>query len=306
LRRGCGRTVTGVAMLLGLAGGTTASAGDEAAILSPPPVLETGALPATWAVLKFDCRTGAPYRSHAYNPTFIIIRQSGCTHYEKPFLYLIIGADEALLVDTGAPGANLRPTIDALMQGRLTSGGTPLPLLVVHSHGHGDHTAGDGVLASRPLTRIVAAQSSAIASFFGLTWPTGTAEYDLGSRMVDIVPIPGHESAHIAVYDRRTGILLTGDTLYPGRLYVSSQQAYRDSVDRLVAFTQSRPVAHVMGAHIEQKRTPFLDYPVGTQQQPEEHVLELGRSHILELDDTLDRMPGAMVRVYLRDFIVWP
>jgi hydroxyacylglutathione hydrolase len=274
--------------------------------LQSPPGLEGGAFPPTWAVLESDGVDGPQFRSHEYNPTFIIIRQSGCTNYEKPFLYLLIGTDEAMLVDTGASGANLRPTIDALMQGRVTTTGAPLPLLVLHSHGHGDHVAGDGVLATRPNTRIVAAQSTAIAQFFGLVWPTGTAQYDLGNRIFDVVPSPGHEAAHIAVYDRRTGILLTGDTLYPGRLYVSAQQAFRDSVDRLVDFASTRPIAHVLGGHIEQRRTPYLDYVIGTTQQPDEHVLELGRAHLLELQDVLRRMPGTMVRTYLRDFTVWP
>lgn len=273
--------------------------------VQPPPV-EGGVFPATWAVIKSECAYGPQFRTHEYNPTFIIIRQSGCTNYEKPFLYLLIGTDEAMLLDTGASGANVRPTIDALMQGRVTSTGGPLPLLVLHTHGHGDHVAGDGFLATRPNTRLVPAQAAAIAQFFGLVWPTGTAQYDLGARAIDIVPIPGHESAHIAVYDRRTGILLTGDTLYPGRLYVSAQQAFRDSIDRLVDFTLTRPIAHALGAHIEQHRTPYLDYPIGTTQQPDEHVLELGRAHLLELQDALRQMPGPMVRMQLRDFTVWP
>ena len=291
-----------IGLVLGLALGPSASAADAGTV----PQVETGVLPATWAVLKYQCVTGPPFRSHEYNPTFIVIRQSGCTHYEKPFLYLLIGTEEALLLDTGAPGANLRPTIDALMQGRLTSGGAPLPLLVLHTHGHGDHVAGDAALATRPNTRLIAAQPAAIAQFFGLAWPTGTASYELGNRTIDVVPIPGHEAAHIAVYDRRTGILLTGDTLYPGRLYVSAQQTYRESIDRLVDFTQSLPIAHVFGAHIEQKTTPFLDYPVGTTQQPQEHVLELGRAHLLELHDALRQMPGTMVRTWRRDFTIWP
>jgi hypothetical protein len=87
---------------------------------------------------------------------------------------------------------------------------------------------------------------------------------------------------------------------------VSAQQAFRDSVDRLVDFTSTRPIAHVLGAHIEQKRTPFLDYPAGTTQQPDEHVLELGRAHLLELQEALRLMPGAMVRTWRRDFTIWP
>jgi glyoxylase-like metal-dependent hydrolase (beta-lactamase superfamily II) len=294
-----------LAMVLALAG--TAGAQDarpEVAIV-PPPQIEAGTLPSSWPNDP-GTASASPFRAHAYNASFHVIRQAGWTHYEKPFLYLLIGAGEALLLDTGAPGANLRVAVDALMKGRTAPGGGPLPLLVLHTHGHGDHVAGDPSLAGRPATRIIAAQATAIAQFFGLAWPTGTAAYDLGDRIVDVVPIPGHEDAHVAIYDRRTGILLTGDTLYPGRLYVSAQQAFRDSVDRLVDFTASRPVAHVLGAHIEQKRTPFLDYPVGTTLQPEEHALELGRAHLLELQDALRAMPGGMVRTHLRDFTIWP
>ncbi len=272
--------------------------------VAPPPQLEAGVLPPVWDVRQEDCPTAPAFRVHAYNPTFLILRQSGCTHYEKPFLYLLFGANEALLVDTGAPGPDVSVAVDRAM--RRFGGKQPTPLLVVHSHGHGDHTAGDGVLRLRPATRVVDATSSAVAQFFGIpNWPLGTAEYDLGGRIVDIVPIPGHESAHIAIYDRRTGILMTGDTLYPGRLYISNHQAFRDSVDRLVDFTQSRPIAHVLGGHIEQMRVPFLDYPVGTRFQPDEHVLELGRAHLLELQDALRHM-STLERRWQRDFTVWP
>ena len=285
-------------------------AADESpsAELAPPPALETGVFPSSWYVPQSQCATAPAFRIHSYNRDFVILRQSGCTHFEKPFLYLIFGTQEALLVDTGAPNVSILPWIETALRIRDADGAAtpPVPLLVVHSHGHGDHTAGTNALRNRPATRVVDPTPAAIASFFGLSWPTGTASYDLGNRIVDIVPIPGHETAHIAIYDRRTGILLTGDTIYPGRLYVSAQQDYRDSIARLVAFTQARPIAHLLGAHIEQSRTPFLDYPVGTQFQPEEHALELGRSHLLEIHDALLATPGPMVRTYLRDMTIWP
>jgi glyoxylase-like metal-dependent hydrolase (beta-lactamase superfamily II) len=300
-------------MAIALAAGLTvalagAAAERPAEDLAPPPVLEAGVFPSSWYVPQSQCASAPAFRIHSYNRDFVILRQSGCTHFEKPFLYLIFGTQEALLVDTGAPNVDIVPWVEAALRVRDTSDRdvAPLPLLVVHSHGHGDHTAGTSALRNRPGTRVVDPNPGAIASFFGLSWPTGVAGYDLGNRIVDIVPIPGHEGAHIAVYDRRTGILLTGDTIYPGRLYVSAQQDFRDSIARLVDFTRTRPVAHLLGAHIEQARTPFLDYPVGTQFQPEEHVLELGRSHLLEIHDALSGMPGAMARTYLRDMTIWP
>ena len=79
----------------------------------------------------------------------------------------------------------------------------------------------------------------------------------------DVIAIPGHHPAHLAYYDRRTGILLTGDHLYPGRLYVDDLATYLASTRRLVEFTATRPVAHILGNHIEQTSTPYLDYPVG-------------------------------------------
>jgi glyoxylase-like metal-dependent hydrolase (beta-lactamase superfamily II) len=154
---------------------------------------------------------------------------------------------------------------------------------------------------------LIEGKADAVSSFFSIPdWPRGAAQYDLGDRVLDVVPIPGHEPASIAIYDRRTGILLTGDTLYPGRLYVRDEAAFRSSIDRLVDFTATREVVHVLGAHIENTRTPFLDYPEGTTYQPDEHVLELGRAHLLELQAALRATPGSLERRALRDFTIWP
>ena len=60
--------------------------------------------------------------------------------------------------------------------------------------------------------------------------------FDLGGRVLEVTGIPGHHEAAIAVYDPWTGFLLTGDTVYPGRLYVRDMPAFMDSLDRLVAF----------------------------------------------------------------------
>jgi glyoxylase-like metal-dependent hydrolase (beta-lactamase superfamily II) len=128
----------------------------------------------------------------------------------------------------------------------------------------------------------------------------------LGERVIDVIPIPGHDSAHVAFYDRRTAILHTGDHLYPGRLYVSDFPAYLASTRRLIEFSASRSVAHIVGCHIEQSSTPFVDYPVRTRYQPHEHTLQLGRAHLLELLDGLEAMRRRPKRVLFRDFTIWP
>ena len=100
--------------------------------------------------------------------------------------------------------------------------------------------------------------------------------------------------------------LLTGDHLYPGRLYISDFPAYVASTERLVRFTETRPVAHILGNHIEQKSTPFADYPVGTVYQPEEHSLELGRANLLELMSALESLHGNPKKLFLRDITIYP
>jgi len=275
----------------------------------PAAKVEGGSLPARWtAAAAPDCANTPPFRAHEYNKSFYIIRQSGCSNFEKPFLYLLFGSAQAMLVDTGARGADVSGIVQDLRQQHSTAqGGAVLPLVVVHSHGHGDHTAGDAALARLPNTRVIEAKPDRVASFFGIQdWPRAQAQYDLGNRILDIVPIPGHEPASIAIYDRRTAILLTGDTLYPGRLYVRDPDAFRDSIDRLAEFAATRDVAHVLGAHIENTRTPYRDYPEGTTYQPDEHVLELARTDLTELRAALRQMGSHLERRAYPDFTVWP
>lgn len=204
------------------------------------------------------------FRIHEYNPDFYILRQSGCTNYEKPFLYLIFGDGQALLVDTGAKGARVADAIAAALKRWADTHGKPVPRLVAaHSHAHGDHVAGDSALAAIGGVTVVGTSPEAVERFFGLK-------------------------------------------MYPGRLYVADAAAFTKSVRRLVEFTRDLRVAHVLGTHIEEARTPFLDYSIGTRFQPDEHVLELSRGHLLELNDALEHMGTTIVRRAMADFTIWP
>jgi hydroxyacylglutathione hydrolase len=244
---------------------------------------------------------------HQYNPNFYILRQSGCTDYEKPFLYLIFGSEKAMLWDTGSRNSRVREAVDRLIDRWLKANNKPaIPLLIVHSHRHGDHVAGDKQFADRPDTTLVNPDLASVKTFFGFqNWPEETRTLDLGGRVMDIVPIPGHTDDSFALYDRRTAILLTGDTVYPGRLYVTDFPAFQKSLHRLAAFIDGKQVAHVLGNHIEQTRTPFVDYPTGTKYQPEEHELALSAGHVFELDRVLQAMT-APKQVLLRDLTIAP
>jgi hydroxyacylglutathione hydrolase len=273
------------------------------ALLAAAPGVEQGVFPSAWITGGPNCLEVPDWQIHEYNPDLYILRESGCTHYEKPFLYLLFGSERALLIDTGAGKSDAAAVVQKLIAKKREH----LPLLVVHTHGHGDHTAGDKGFAGAPDTTVVPATVDGAKAAFGIeTWPTSIGSINLGGRIIDVIPIPGHQPAHVAYYDRRTGILHTGDHLYPGRLYVSDFAAYVASTHRLVEFTATRPVSHIVGCHIEQSDTPFVDYPVGTKYQPHEHALTLGRAHLLELLAGLEAMQGKPEKAWFRDFTIWP
>jgi glyoxylase-like metal-dependent hydrolase (beta-lactamase superfamily II) len=250
--------------------------------------------------------TDPPIQVHPHDPHTSILRQSKAVHYEAPFLYLFRGNDRALLLDTGATAEPdlfpLRDTIDTL----LADSRPGYELVVAHTHAHGDHIAGDPQFADRPATTVVAPDLAAVRKFFGLTnWPTGISTFDLGGRVLEITGIPGHHEASIAVYDPWTGFLLTGDTVYPGRLYVRDFPAFLASLDHLVTFAADRPVTHVMGCHIEMTNHPGRDYPIGTTYQPDESPLPMTVAQLRAVRDAAisaaDR-PGIHV---FSDFIIY-
>lgn len=251
-----------------------------------------------------------PIQAHAYREDTVILRQNKSVHHEAPFLYLLFGAHTALLVDTGATPEPeffpLRRTVDALVARWLAvHPARDYRLVVAHSHAHGDHVAGDAQFADRPDTTVVGHGVDDVVAFYGFTgWPGASRELDLGDRVVDVVPGPGHEASAVVFHDRRTGLLLTGDTLCRGRLYVWDLPTYRATVDRLVDFCADREITHVLGGHIEMTATPGRDYPIGATHQPDEAPLRLGVEHVRALRDALDEVGDATGMHVFPDFVV--
>jgi hydroxyacylglutathione hydrolase len=270
--------------------------------------LQSGALPGAWRTGGPNCVTVPDWQVHEYNEDFYIIRESGCIHFEKPFLYLIFGRDKALLEDTGAGEVQTGPYVMSLLaKWAKKKNRMPPPLIVIHSHAHNDHVAGDKQFQSLANVQFIAPTPAEIQKATGIAnWPTDLGSIDLGERVLDVIPIPGHNDASIALYDRLTGNLLTGDSLYPGRLGVSLAEVpnFAASARRLAAFVTTHDVAHVLGTHIEQTRTAFLDYPRGTVYQPEEHSLDLTRAHVIELNDAFVKMGDKPATVALPEFTI--
>src|SRR5580704_9909467 len=117
--------------------------------------LQPGSLAEPWRTGGPNCLTVPDWQVHEYNEDFYILRESGCINPEKPFLYLIFGDKKALLEDTGVGTLmpdNSRGTViptapvimDLMAKWAAKKNHAPLTsLVVIHSHGHNDHTAAD-------------------------------------------------------------------------------------------------------------------------------------------------------------------
>src|SRR5215468_1446299 len=152
------------------------------AALSASAELVPGSLPAQWNTGAEDCQASPqpPLQVHAYEPQTFILRQSPCANFEANFIYLLIGSDKALLIDTGAVAdSTVMPLAKTILELLPDKDGKKLPLLVAHTHRHRDHRAGDPQFASLPSVQVVPFDLHGVRAFFGFNnWPNGTAHID--------------------------------------------------------------------------------------------------------------------------------
>ena len=237
-----------------------------------------------------------------YDDQTFIMRQSKAVHYEAPFLFLLVGSERALLLDTGASPDParfpLRATVDGLIGDR--------ELVVAHTHSHGDHVAGDGQFADRPGTTIVGHKPEDVRAFFGFEeWPDSIVEFDLGDRVLELIGSPGHHATAVTFYDPRSEILFTGDTVMPARLYTNDYPAFLATLDRLVSFVASRPVRHVLGCHVEMTTRPERDYPLGARYQPDEVPPQMTAAALVTVRNAAHGAADRRGVHAFRDFVIY-
>lgn len=199
-------------------------------------------------------------------------------------MYLLLGSTRALLIDTGDVAdphqMPLATTVEKLLPGE---GRAKLPLLVVHTHRHFDHRAGDPQFTPLPNVQVVGYDLESVQRYYGFAhWPAGLAQISLGDRIVDAIPTPGHNETEVSFYDRSTGLFFSGDFFLPGRLLIEDADADLASAERVAAFIKDHPVSFVLGGHIEKDTRGDL-FTWGSQYHPHEHVLQMSKDDLLAL-----------------------
>ena len=183
--------------------------------------------------------------------------------FEEVISYLITGEKRALLFDTGIGVGKMRAVVENL---------TKLPVIVLNSHTHFDHVGGnaefseiygedipysrgnakgqmneysrDALIPERICGKLpggVKAEAYATRPWKVTHVVHDEERIDLGGRELEILFTPGHTPDALSLLDRKNGLLFTGDTYYPGPIYLfvpeTDLAAYTRSITRLAALS---------------------------------------------------------------------
>ncbi len=191
---------------------------------------------------------------------------------EETISYLIVGAKQALLFDTGMGISDLHKVVAQL---------TALPIIVLNSHTHNDHVGDNWQFKTvygmdTDFTRANARGSRQDAqdelgpgmicgelpkgfdskSYATRPWKISRFLHnhdriDLGGRTLEVLSTPGHTPDAICLLDHAHGLLFTGDTYYPAPIWLyrpeTNLDEYVASVKRLAALAPRLKL--VLGQH---------------------------------------------------------
>jgi len=142
---------------------------------------------------------------------------------------------------------------------------------------------------------VMATDLESVKSGLGIAnWPNDIGQIDLGDRVIDVIPTPGHYRSHVAYYDRQTALLFSGDFILPGRLLIEDTNADLASARRVVEFAEQHPITYVLGAHIELDESGKTFF--GTRHHPNERRLQLTKQDLLALPEIVSGFNGFYAR----------
>ncbi len=153
-----------------------------------------------------------PFHYRQFNPNTYIIDEHGC------YMYLLLGQEKALLIDSGVVDDDLRACVETL---------TSLPVEVVCTHGHIDHVAGNPYFdqvflhknaADDVETSYRAYKERGRTGNFAVHYIDEGHQFQLGGRTVEVIAIHCHSKGDIALLDKENRMLFTGDNLEAGQV----------------------------------------------------------------------------------------
>jgi hydroxyacylglutathione hydrolase len=182
--------------------------------------------------------------------------------------YLLIGEKRALLIDAGATNRDIHAVLATLTQ---------LPVTVIPTHLHYDHTNGLTHFSAIAMLDIPETRSRVRDNVFHLgryqylanterpvfsvtEWVRPGAHLDLGGRQLKVLWTPGHTTSSVSIYDPAAKQLFTGDWIYPTTVYAfapdSSLSTYEATVTRLLDTLPTDTI--IYGGHCCRNDQPLM------------------------------------------------
>lgn len=146
-------------------------------------------------------------------------------------MFLLVGTKEALLIDSGMRTPNAREIAESI---------TDLPIKLINTHADRDHVAGNGGFASfymSPKEEDLYRSNGGTGEIV----PVKQGDIiDLGDRPLEIIDLPGHTTGSIGILDVKNRVLIGGDSIQDGRIYMfgahRNLQNYIVSLEKLSAY----------------------------------------------------------------------
>ena len=216
------------------------------------------------------------------------------THFNNcSDIYLIVGTDEALVIDLSNPinwadnaAESLRTLIAERTEGK--------PVTVTFTHSHGDHTGMLPAMLEMPGVRFAMPQAD--FARYADRIPEDRREFiregkafELGGMTVQSIAVPGHTPGSMVYYLQGHNLLFTGDAIGSGHgVWIFNEDGfnqYVSAVPHLIAWLEAPEngvdldALQIYGGHYWQK--DWLKLPKGR---------EMGMEYLREMKQLLDDM----------------
>jgi hydroxyacylglutathione hydrolase len=194
----------------------------------PRPFVASLSLVITMSVAPFGASDAAPEDATWFTAREVAEQTWRIDDHGADNMYLVEGAEKALLIDTGLGAADIMRFVRTL---------TDLPVIVVNTHGHPDHAGGNSQFAEVhagekdfDLIRRFSSREEGdtggptVPDEWRYTGPTHEAVlvpvgqgfvFELGDRQLEVIDVPGHTPGGICLLDRQNKLLFSGDNNNP-------------------------------------------------------------------------------------------
>ena len=143
--------------------------------------------------------------------------------------FLLAGEKKALLIDSGMQVHNAKEIAESLVN---------VPVELLNTHADMDHVGSNEEFESFYMNPAEASNYYKTQKKTGTISPVFDGDViDLGGRELEIITLPGHTPGSIAVLDRKNRVLISGDPIQDGDIFMFGIQremhAYLLSLEKL-------------------------------------------------------------------------